>query len=145
MAMTLFGTRCCTATWALNALRKGAFYREFLTFRHRLSVRGSGSCKSLSIFPCQWPIPPWCSRHSGPSWQHLSTSTSASSRVLPHHLHFNNCSDVFSFISSFDVPEPFKPSPSHNHRYRFHLCFGILQGVRSINLVTTRRNKEYQE
>ena len=47
----------------------------------------------------------------------------SSSRALPLHLHFNNCSDVFSFISSFDVPEPFQPSSSHNHRYRFHLCF----------------------
>ena len=41
----------------------------------------------------------------------------SSSRALPLHLHFCNCSDVFSFISSFDVPEPFQPSPSHNHRY----------------------------
>ena len=38
-----------------------------------------------------------------------------SSRALPLHLHFNNCLDVLSFISSFDVPEPFEPSPSHNH------------------------------
>ena len=39
------------------------------------------------------------------------------------HLHFNNYSDVFCFISSVDVPEPFQPSPSHNHRYGFHICF----------------------
>ena len=47
----------------------------------------------------------------------------SSSRALPVHPHFCNCSDVFSFISSFAVPEPFQPSPSHNRRYRFHLCF----------------------
>ena len=26
-------------------------------------------------------------------------------------------------IPSFNVPEPFQPSPSHDHRYRFHPCF----------------------
>ena len=46
----------------------------------------------------------------------------SSPRALPLHLHFHNCSDVFSFMSSFDVPEPFQPSPSHNCCYRFHLC-----------------------
>ena len=47
----------------------------------------------------------------------------SSSRALPLHLHFCNCSDVFSFTSSFDVSKPFQPSPYHNRRYRFHLCF----------------------
>ena len=47
----------------------------------------------------------------------------SSARAIPLHLHFDNCSDVFCFISSFDVHEPFQPSPSHNHRCRFHLCF----------------------
>ena len=47
----------------------------------------------------------------------------SSSRVLPLHLHFCNCSDVFSVTSPFDVSKPFQPSPSHNRRYRFHLCF----------------------
>ena len=42
---------------------------------------------------------------------------------LPLHRHFCNCSDVFSFTSPFDVSKPFQPSPSHNRRYRFHLCF----------------------
>ena len=46
----------------------------------------------------------------------------SSPRALPLHLHFHNCSDVFSFMSSFDVPEPFQPSPSHNCCYWFHLC-----------------------
>ena len=47
----------------------------------------------------------------------------SSSRALPLHLHFCNCSDVFSFTSPFYVSKPFQPSPSHNRRYRFHLCF----------------------
>ena len=38
----------------------------------------------------------------------------SSSRALPLHLLFCNCSDVFIFIYPFDVPEPFQPSPSHN-------------------------------
>ena len=36
----------------------------------------------------------------------------SSSRALPFHLHVNNCLDVFSLISSLDVPEPDQPSPS---------------------------------
>ena len=47
----------------------------------------------------------------------------SSSRALPLQLHLCNCSDVFSFTSPFDVSKPFQPSPSHNRRYRFHLCF----------------------
>ena len=47
----------------------------FLTFRRRLPVRGSGSCRDLSIFLRQWPIPPWCSRLSGPFWPYRSTAT----------------------------------------------------------------------
>ena len=31
---------------------------SLLTFRRRLPVRGSGSCRDLSIFIGQWPIPP---------------------------------------------------------------------------------------
>ena len=47
----------------------------------------------------------------------------SSSRALSRLLHFCNCSDVFSFTSSFDVAKPFQPSPSHNRRHRFHRCF----------------------
>ena len=36
---------------------------------------------------------------------------------------FCNCPDVFCFISSYHVPEPFQPSPSHDHRNWVHLCF----------------------
>ena len=41
-------------------------FSHFLTFRRRLPVRGSGSCRYLSIFLDQWPIPPSCSMLSGP-------------------------------------------------------------------------------
>ena len=60
-------------------------------------------------------VPPFQVLHDSvfPS-QHQS-----SSRALT--LHFNNCSDVFSFISSFDVPEPFQHSLSYDHRYLFPL------------------------
>ena len=34
-----------------------------------------------------------------------------------------SCSDVFCFMYSFNVPEPFQPSPSHDHRYRYHPGF----------------------
>ena len=47
----------------------------------------------------------------------------SSSRALPLHLHFDNCSDVFCFISCFDVPEPVQPSSFYNHRYGFDVCF----------------------
>ena len=51
----------------------------------------------------------------------------SSSRALSLHLHFDNCPDVFSLISSSDEPEPFQPFPSHDHRYRFHPC--LLQAL----------------
>ena len=47
----------------------------------------------------------------------------SSSRALHFHLHFHNCSDVFCFISSCTMPDPFQHSNSHDHRNRFHLCF----------------------
>ena len=41
-------------------------------------------------------------------------------KAFPLHLHFDNCSDVFRFISSFHVPEPFQPS--HDHHSQLHPC-----------------------
>ena len=68
----------------------------------------------------------------------LIVSYHRNSSALPLHLHFNNCSDVFSFISPFDMPKPFQPSPSHNRRYRFHLCFfqDLLNCIRCSNRLT---------
>ena len=45
-----------------------------------------------------------------------------SSRALPLHLHFRNSSDVYCSMSWLNVPEPFLPSPSHDHRNRLHPC-----------------------
>ena len=47
----------------------------------------------------------------------------SSSRALPLHLHFYNCSDVLGFVSPFDVAKPLQPSPSHNRRYLFQFRF----------------------
>ena len=58
-----------------------------------------------------------------PSDSTLPLQLLPSSRALPRHLHFCNCSDVFRFMSSFDVPEPFHPSTSLDHRHRFHPGF----------------------
>ena len=41
---------------------------------------------------------------------------------FPSIFNFTTALIFCCIISSFDVPEPFQPS-SHNHRYRFHLCF----------------------
>ena len=49
----------------------------------------------------------------------------SSSRALPLHLHFDNCSGVLDFVSSFGVAKPLQPS--HNRRYLFH--FRYLQDV----------------
>ena len=47
-----------------------------------------------------------------PSGSIVPTQRLSSSRALPLHLQFCNCSDVFSCTSSFDVSKPFQPSPS---------------------------------
>ena len=41
-----------------HLIRKTGDAIFFLTFRRRLPVRGSGSCRDLSIFLGRWPIPP---------------------------------------------------------------------------------------
>ena len=58
-------------------------------------------------FPVSGPFLP-----DVPGFQVLPDSTfppqlRSSYRALPLHLHFDNCADVFCFISSFDVPEAF--------------------------------------
>ena len=44
-------------------------------------------------------------------------------RNFPMRRHFTNCSHDFCFMSSFNVLEPFQPSPSQDHRYLFHPYF----------------------
>ena len=88
-------------------------------------MQGSTSCRDLSISPCLCPIPPWSSCFRVPSDSVLPYQAGSSSRVLPLHLHFFDCSDDFCFISSFHLPEPFQHSPSHNHHNQLHLSFLI--------------------
>ena len=89
----------------------------FLTFRRRLLVRGSGPSHIYrSVAHSSLML-------QAPSDNIVPPQLWSSSMALPLHLHFCNCSDVFSFTYSFDVSKPFQPSPSHNRRYCFHLCF----------------------
>ena len=92
-------------------------------------MRGSGSCKDVSIFLCQWPFLPDVPGFQVTSDSVVPSQLRASSRAIPLRLHFHNCSDVFCFIYSFNVPKPFQPSYSHDHRYQFNPCF--LQDLRS--------------
>ena len=67
----------------------------------------AGLAETFQSFPVSGPFLP-----DVPSFQVLPDSIfppqrRSSSRARPLHLHFDNCSDVFGFISSFDVPEPF--------------------------------------
>ena len=83
----------------------------------------AGLAETFPLFPVSRPFLPDVPGFHVPPDSIFPPQLRSSSRALPLHLHFNNCSDVFWFISSLDVPEPFQPSPSHNHRHRFHLCF----------------------
>ena len=49
----------------------------------------------------------------------------SSSSALPIHLHFDNCSDVFCFIASFQMPEPFQLYPSRECHYWLHPCCDV--------------------
>ena len=62
----------------------------------------------------------------------------SSSRALPLHLHFDNSSDVFGFISSFDEPVLIlitNAIGSHNQRYRFHICNALYAIIFRIRLL----------
>ena len=96
---------------------KRACCRNVSHLCRRLPVPGNGSCRDLSLSVAHSSL-----MFQVPSDSIFPPQLSSSSRALPLHLHFDNCSDVFGFIS-FDVPEPFPPS--HTHRYRFHLCFRV--------------------
>ena len=82
----------------------------------------AGLAETFPSFSVSGPFLPDVPGFQVPSDSIVPPQLWSSSRALPLHLHFNNSSYAFSFISSFDVPEPFQHSP-HNRRYRFHLCF----------------------
>ena len=90
----------------------------FLTFRSRLF----GVAGHAETFPSFSVIGPFIPVFPGFQVPSDSIVPLSSSKALPLHLQLCNCSDVFSFISSFNVPEPFQHSLSRNRRYRFHLC-----------------------
>ena len=114
----------CDICHPLRSWPSSAYFPlQFLTFRRRLPVRGSGSCRDLSSFSVSGPFLLDVPGFQVPSDIIVPPQLWSSSRALSLHLHFCNCSDVFSFTSSFDVSKPFQPSPSHNRHYRFHLCF----------------------
>ena len=89
-----------------------------LTFHSHLPVWGSGSCNYVSISPWRWPIPLIFHSFMSRSDNVFPSQPGSSSRALPLHLHFGNCSNIFGFLSSFHMPEPF-----HIYCDRFHLCF----------------------
>ena len=76
-----------------------------------------------------------------------------SCRALPNHLHFDNCSDVFYFISSFNVLEPFQPSLlslllrsslSYLHlTYHIWPCDMIMNTRSPVFIVTARRSPAF--
>ena len=83
----------------------------------------AGLAQTFPSFPVSGPFLPDVPGFQVPPDNIFPPQLQYSSRVLPLHLHFDNCSDVFSFLPPLDVPEPLQPSPSHNHRYLFHLFF----------------------
>ena len=70
----------------------------------------AGLAETFPSFPVRGPFLPDVPGFQVPPDCTLPPQLRSSSRVLPLHLHFDNCSDVFSFISSFNMPEPFQPS-----------------------------------
>ena len=98
----------------------------FENFSHFAAVSLSGVASladNFPSFPASGPFLPDVPGFHVPPASIFPPQLRSSSSALPLDLHFNNCSDVFSFISCFDMPEPFQPSPSRHNRYRFHLCF----------------------
>ena len=74
------------------------FFLPFLTFRRRLPVRGSGSSKTFPSLTVSGPFLPDAPRFHVPPDRILPPQLWSSSRALPLHLHFDNCS-LFSVSS----------------------------------------------
>ena len=111
----------------LNQLHTVILYTCMLVFSSFSPFAAVTLCGVASLaetfpsFPVRGPFLPDLPGFRVPSFRSQLWS---SSRALPLNLH---CSDVFCFISSFDVPERFQPSPSYDNHYRFHHC--VLQGL----------------
>ena len=96
--------------------------RDFISlyFAAIFPVRSRGSCRDISISPYDMD-------NSSLIFKALMSlltvslhlSHGSSSRALPLHLNLGDWSDVMCFVSSFHMLEPYLPSPSRDHRYRF--------------------------
>ena len=87
----------------------------FCHFSHFVAVylcKVAGLAETFPLLPGSNPFLPDVPGFQVPSDSVLPSQPRSSSKELPLYLHFGNCCDVFSFISSFDVPEPFRPSKS---------------------------------
>ena len=68
----------------------------------------AGLAETFPTFPVSGPLLSDLPGFQVPPDSIFPPQLRSSSRALPRHLHFYNWSDVFSFISSFDVTEPFQ-------------------------------------
>ena len=97
-----------------------AFFSPFAA----VSLYGvTGLAETFPFRTVSGPFLPDAPRFHVPPDRYLPPQLWSSSRALSLHLHFNNCSDVLGFVSSFDVAKPVQPPPSHNRRYLFHFRF----------------------
>ena len=63
--------------------------------------------QTFPSLPVNGPFLPDLPGFQVPTDSFLQSQLWSSSKALPLHFHFNNCSDVFGFISSFHVSKPF--------------------------------------
>ena len=119
----VFHTRCCPWTDSFRIYKSRFCKYNFSPFAAVSLCRVAGLVNTFPSLTVSGPFLPDAPRfHVSPD-RICPPQLRSSSRALPLHLHFDNYSDVLGFISSFDVPEPFQHSPSHNRRYWFHLRF----------------------
>ena len=80
-------------------------YLQYVTFSHFSAFTAVSLCRVAGlaeIFQFSLLLPHFTMMFHVPS--DSASQSGSSSRALPHHLHFGNCSDVFCFMSSFHVP-----------------------------------------
>ena len=81
----------------------------------------AGLAQTFPSLPVSGPFLPDVPCFQVPSDSVLPLQLWSSSRALRLYLHLQNWSDVFCFMSSFDVPKPFQPSLYHD--YQLNPCF----------------------
>ena len=85
----------------------------FLTFRRGVVALAD----TFPSFLVSGPFIPDVPSIQVPSESVFPPQLRSSSRALPLHLHFHNCSHALFHLLLCNVAEPFQPSPSHDHRY----------------------------